>query len=71
MFDHQDIMYLFHLRKNHLEIEVGSRVNPMMDKVKLITRTDSVHKGINLPQKYTGKNTITGIIDVGRVIIDW
>lgn len=37
----------------------------MLDRVVRDTRADSVQQGINLPQAYTGRNTILGIVDAG------
>lgn len=45
--------------------ELASIVAPMLDKVVRDVRADSVQQGINLPQTYTGRNTILGIMDAG------
>lgn len=46
-------------------IDVDRPVGMNMDSAKIATRVDSVHAGINLPQAYTGKNVVVGIIDIG------
>lgn len=47
-------------------IELDQPVAPSMDKVRKVTRTDSVHGGYApLPMPYTGKNVIVGVIDAG------
>lgn len=46
-------------------LEIPGLAAPHLDKALFGTRTDSVHQGINLPQKYTGKNVIIGITDTG------
>lgn len=46
-------------------IEVAGKVTPMLDRVLFDTRVDSIHKGINLPEIYTGKDVLIGITDWG------
>ena len=46
-------------------IQMDEPIIAQMDKARLSTRVDSVHKGINLPAGYSGKNVIVGIIDAG------
>jgi hypothetical protein len=46
-------------------IEVSERFDPFLDNAVGDTRADSVHKGINLPQAYTGKDVLIGILDWG------
>ena len=36
-----------------------------LDSARSDTRVDSVHQGVNLPQAFTGKNVVVGIIDAG------
>lgn len=38
---------------------------PMLDSARVAARVDSVQAGIGLPQPYTGKNVVVGIIDAG------
>jgi hypothetical protein len=40
-------------------------VHPDMDQARIKTRVDSVHGGYNLPQPYSGKDVVMGIIDFG------
>lgn len=46
-------------------IEVAEKMEPFLDGAVPDTRADSVHLGIGLPQSYTGKNVIIGIVDWG------
>jgi minor extracellular serine protease Vpr len=46
-------------------IEVAGKVSPDLDKVVFDTRVDSVHRAINLPEAYTGKDVLIGITDWG------
>lgn len=46
-------------------IEVDQPVYAQMDSARVATRVDSVHNGIALPQPYTGKDVVVGIIDAG------
>jgi len=54
-FNHSSIQY----------IEVAERLDPYLDLAVADTRADSVHLGINLPQAYTGKDVIIGVVDWG------
>lgn len=38
---------------------------PHLDVARRTTRVDSVHKGINLPMVYSGKDVVVGVIDFG------
>lgn len=38
---------------------------PNLDTAKYTTHVDSVHAGINLPQKFNGSNVVVGIVDAG------
>ncbi|MCC6250932.1 MAG: S8 family peptidase [Bacteroidia bacterium] len=38
---------------------------PDLDSARKFTRVDSVHQGIYLPQSYTGKGVVMGIVDAG------
>lgn len=46
-------------------IEVAEKIAPELDGAIKDIRADLVHKGIDLPQPYTGKNVIIGIVDWG------
>jgi minor extracellular serine protease Vpr len=46
-------------------VELAHVVRPALDRVVRSTRADSVHLGINLPQSYTGRDVIMGIVDGG------
>ena len=46
-------------------IQKAEKVFPMMDKAKIATKVNSVQSGLQLPQPYTGKGVIVGIIDKG------
>ncbi len=44
---------------------IAGKVAPDLDRSLYDTRVDSVHKGINLPQSYTGLNVMIGVADWG------
>jgi len=46
-------------------IEVVEKIDPELDRAVVDIRADLVHKGIDLPQPYTGKNVLIGIVDWG------
>lgn len=46
-------------------IEVADKMEPELDKAVKDIRADLVQKGVDLPQPYTGKNVIVGIVDWG------
>ncbi len=46
-------------------IEVDQPTYQQMDSARVATRVDSVHSGYGLPQPYTGKDVVVGIIDAG------
>lgn len=46
-------------------IELAGKARPDLDKVLWTTRVDSVHRGINLPMAYTGRDVLIGICDWG------
>jgi minor extracellular serine protease Vpr len=48
---------------SYIQIDEPAKAN--LDMARKTTRVDSVHRGINLPMKYSGKNVIMGIIDFG------
>jgi subtilisin family serine protease len=45
--------------------EIAGKISPTMDKVLKDIHADSVQKGINLPEAYTGKDVLIGITDWG------
>ena len=46
-------------------IQLDEPIVNNMDIARKSSRVDSVHQAINLPQAYTGKNVVVGIIDAG------
>lgn len=46
-------------------IQMDEPVIPNLDVARGTTRVDSVHQGILLPQGYSGKNVLVGIMDFG------
>lgn len=46
-------------------IELAGVAEPHLDKVLWTTRADSVHRGINLPMPYTGRDVLIGVCDWG------
>jgi subtilisin family serine protease len=46
-------------------IQLAGKIKPELDKAVKDIGADSVHRGINLPQGYTGKNVLIGITDWG------
>ena len=46
-------------------MELSRPVYQKMDIVRSVTGIDKIHQGINLPQAYTGKGVVTGIVDGG------
>ena len=46
-------------------IQMDEPVRANLDIARKTTRVDSVHQGINLPMKYSGKNIVVGVIDFG------
>jgi minor extracellular serine protease Vpr len=46
-------------------IEVAEKIAPELDGALVDARVNLVHKGEGLPQPYTGKNVIVGIVDWG------
>jgi minor extracellular serine protease Vpr len=46
-------------------IQMDEPAQANLDIARKTTRVDSVHQGINLPMKYSGKNVVVGIIDFG------
>ncbi len=50
-------------RVNRIEIERGSR--PTLDSIAFFTRSNPVHEGEGLPQAFTGRGVVMGVMDVG------
>lgn len=48
-----------------LRIEASPCGHVLMDTTVVIVNSDIVHEGTNLPQAYTGKNVIMGVMDIG------
>ncbi len=46
-------------------IQLDEPVSLKMDTARYITGVDSIHRGIDIPSIYSGKNVIVGIIDIG------
>lgn len=46
-------------------IEVAEKIDPELDKALVDTRANLVHQGVDMPQPYTGKNVLIGIVDWG------
>jgi len=46
-------------------IQIDEPIHQNLDYARKAVRVDSVHNGFALPCKYTGKNVVVGIIDVG------
>lgn len=46
-------------------IELAGKAKPELDRVRWTTRVDSVHRGINLPMPYSGRDVLIGICDWG------
>ena len=44
---------------------VAHQVTPMLDRVRIDTRTDSVHNGLGLPMPFDGEGVLIGITDWG------
>jgi minor extracellular serine protease Vpr len=45
--------------------ELAGKAAPTLDRVVRSTRADSVQRGINLPQTYTGRDVLIGVLDWG------
>ncbi len=46
-------------------IEVAEKIAPELDGALVDTRANLVHAGVDLPQPFTGKNVLIGIVDWG------
>lgn len=47
------------------QMDVGYKASPMCNLAREHSNVDMVHSGYNLPQGYTGKGVVVGIIDIG------
>lgn len=47
------------------QMQLSRHVEPKMDLVRSAIGVDKIHAGTDLPQAYTGKGVITGIVDSG------
>ncbi|MGN1247601.1 MAG: S8 family serine peptidase, partial [Paludibacteraceae bacterium] len=47
------------------QMQLPRAVKPMNDRARLLTGVDAIHAGTGLPQAYTGKGVVTGIVDAG------
>lgn len=46
-------------------IELSIPVYPRLDSVRIVTRVNEVHEGINLPHGFTGEGVVIGVLDYG------
>lgn len=46
-------------------LQVDEPMQPHLNMARRTTRVDSVHRGINLPLRYSGKEVVMGVIDFG------
>lgn len=60
-----DVIPSLFQNSNFSELEIASKIFPHLDKAVKDVHADSVQKGINLPQAYTGKNVYIGVTDWG------
>lgn len=62
-----DVRYLddLHALPGLTYAELAGKVKPDLDRLVKAVRADSVHRGINLPQAYTGEDVLIGITDWG------
>lgn len=47
------------------KITLAKPLNRKMDRVREVTGIDKIHTGLDLPQAYTGKGVVTGLVDGG------
>lgn len=47
------------------QMQLSRRIEPKMDLARPAIGVDKIHAGTDLPQAYTGKGVITGIVDAG------
>lgn len=58
-------LHTIHWNEVYNYMEIPSKVAPHLDKVLKDTRVDSVQRGINLPEAFTGKDVYIGVTDWG------
>lgn len=46
-------------------LQLSRKILPKMDKVRQAMGVDKIHSGIDLPQAYTGKGVVAGLVDQG------
>ncbi len=46
-------------------IDIGNKVEPLMDNARSMTNSNLVNQGIELPNGYNGKDVVVGVIDGG------
>ena len=46
-------------------IQLDEPVMPLLDSARRVTRVDSIHSGLGLPQAFNGQGVVMGIIDAG------
>ena len=51
--------------KSVKSLQLSRKVFPKMDKVRTAMGVDKIHAGNDLPQAYTGKGVVTGLVDQG------
>lgn len=61
----QDALKLVPEIKGIEAMELDAPLSANMDMANKYSRVDSVHNGVNLPQQYSGKGVVVGIIDAG------
>ena len=47
------------------QMQLPRAMKPMNDIARAVTGVDAIHAGTGLPQAYTGKGVVTGIVDAG------
>lgn len=61
----ENLELLLSIKKGIEHIQLDQPIYSNLEKALIKTHVDSVHQGINLPQAFTGKDVIVGILDVG------
>ncbi|MCC8070661.1 MAG: S8 family peptidase [Bacteroidales bacterium] len=46
-------------------MSLSRKIEPKMDRARLMSRIDDIHEGTGLTQPYTGKGVVAGIVDEG------
>jgi hypothetical protein len=47
------------------QLQISREQRPMLDEARSVSGIDKIHAGTDLPQAYTGKGIVTGIVDSG------